>query len=72
MLVRLYAISSAMVVDGLIVKYQVTEIRFHEIHVVYMYNVVLSDDDHVVLSDGDEQDYWNYELEMIKCHCYEN
>ena len=42
---------------------KVTEVRFHEIHIVCMY--------HVVFEDNDQPDYWSYELEMevIKCNC---
>ena len=47
--------------DGLRYHGKVTEVRFHEIHAVYMY--------HVVFEDGDEQDCWRYELEMIKYNC---
>ena len=47
--------------DGKRYHGKVTEVRFHEIHAVYMY--------HVLFEDGDEQDCWRYELEMIKCRC---
>ena len=40
---------------------RVTEVRFHELHAVYMY--------HVVWEDNDEQDCWRHELEVIKCDC---
>ena len=40
---------------------RVTEVRFHELHAVYMY--------HVVWEDNDEQDCWCHELEVIKCDC---
>ena len=35
----------------------------HDVHAQYMYRVVYS--------DGDEEDYWRHELEMIKCRCRE-
>ena len=40
---------------------EVTEVRFHEIYAQYMY--------HVTYTDGDEQDYWKHELDMITCRC---
>ena len=42
---------------------EVTKVIFHDIHAQYMY--------HVRFSDGDEQDYWRHELEMVKCRCGE-
>ena len=40
---------------------EVTRIIFHDVYAQYMY--------HVVFEDGDEQDYWRHELEMIRCQC---
>ena len=42
---------------------EVTKVIFHEVHAQYMY--------HVVYTDGDEEDYWRHELEMIQCRCKE-
>ena len=40
---------------------EVTKVIYHDIHAQYMY--------HVEYEDGDEADYWRYELEFIKCRC---
>ena len=39
----------------------VLRIDFHEIHGRWMY--------HVRYEDGDESDYWRYELGEVLCHC---
>ena len=40
---------------------EVDRVIFHEVYAQYMY--------HVVFEDGDTQDYWRHELEMIRCQC---
>ena len=40
---------------------EVTKIIYHDVHSQYMY--------HVEYEDGDAEDYWRHELEMIKCTC---
>ena len=47
--------------DGVRYHGEVTKVIYHDIHAQYMY--------HVVFTDGDQQDYWHHELEMIKCRC---
>ena len=37
---------------------EVTKVIYHDVHAQYMY--------HVVFTDGDQQDYWRHELEIIK------
>ena len=49
--------------DGVRFHGEVTKVIFHDVHAQYMY--------HVVYNDGDEEDYWRHELEMIKCTCGE-
>ena len=40
---------------------EITAIRYHEVHAQYMY--------HVEYEDGDGEDYWRHEIEMIRCTC---
>ena len=47
--------------DGVRFHGEVTKVIYHDVHAQYMY--------HVVFTDGDQQDYWRHELEMIKCRC---
>ena len=47
--------------DGVRFHGEVTKVIYHDVHSQYMY--------HVVFTDGDQQDYWRHELEMIKCRC---
>ena len=47
--------------DGVRFHGVVTKVVFHDVHAQYMY--------HVVYEDGDEEDYWRHELEMIRCTC---
>ena len=50
--------------DGVRYHGEVTKVIFHDVHAQYMY--------HVIYTDGDAEDYWRHELEMIKCTCGES
>ena len=47
--------------DGVLFHGEVTKVIYHDVHAQYMY--------HVVYQDGDEEDYWRHELEVIRCTC---
>ena len=49
--------------DGVLFHGEVTEVIYHDVHAQYMYRVVYQ--------DGDKEDYWRHELEVIQCRCNE-